>query len=127
MAQNATIAYNHSDSQTVNALVSGDGNLVKTGAGILSLTQQNTYGGSTTIAGGTLKLAPIGAIANGLVGYWTLNGNANNSSPVATHAPGTLGGGELGPGGSHSRPAQPAVHHRGGNQRHRPRRDHGRD
>jgi len=38
-------------------------NLIKTGAGILELTNANTYVGSTTISGGTLALARVDALS----------------------------------------------------------------
>ena len=40
------------------------GVLLKTGGGVLTLTKTNTYGGTTTINGGTLALGPNGAIPN---------------------------------------------------------------
>ncbi|MEJ1972875.1 MAG: autotransporter-associated beta strand repeat-containing protein [Lacunisphaera sp.] len=41
---------------TVDSLASGGGSLVKTAAGTLTLTANNTYTGGTTIAAGTLQL-----------------------------------------------------------------------
>ncbi len=42
---------------TWSGVISGSGNLVKTGAGTLSLTAQNTFSGTTTVSGGTLSAA----------------------------------------------------------------------
>ena len=36
--------------------LSGSGGLVKVGSGMLTLAGSNSYGGSTTISGGTLQL-----------------------------------------------------------------------
>jgi len=56
--------------------VSGTGNLVKSGAGTLTLGGANTYSGNTTISAGILKLASSTAIPSG-VG----NGNLTITSP----------------------------------------------
>jgi len=55
----------------ITALISGDASsgINKTGAGILQLSAANTYGGPTTIAGGTLKYG----IANALPTTTALN------------------------------------------------------
>ncbi len=46
---------------TINGGISGDGPLVKTGSGLLTLSGTNTYSGSTQVKGGSLKLASIPA------------------------------------------------------------------
>jgi autotransporter-associated beta strand protein len=40
----------------LNGVVSGSGSLVKSGAGVLNLSSNNTYTGNTTVSGGTLIL-----------------------------------------------------------------------
>ncbi len=62
---------------------SGVGNLVKLGAGTLTLGGTNTYTGNTTISAGTLKLGSLTALPSGLgkgdvsiAGTLDLNGNA---------------------------------------------------
>ncbi|MDQ0079693.1 outer membrane autotransporter protein [Variovorax boronicumulans] len=48
---------------TLASGISGIGGLTKTGAGILTLTNANSYTGETTISNGTLKLAGAGTLA----------------------------------------------------------------
>ncbi len=43
----------------------GNNNLIKTGAGTLTLTGNNVYSGTTAIGGGTLELAGAGALGGG--------------------------------------------------------------
>ena len=65
----------------INGSTSNTGGLTKTGPGILTLTNNgNTYGGTTTVSTGTLKLAP--AVANG--------NNINNSSAISINGGATL-------------------------------------
>lgn len=47
--------------------VGGDGQLVKSGTGTLILSGANTYSGGTTVAGGTLEVAPGGSLGSGNV------------------------------------------------------------
>ena len=58
---------NNSSSLTVSSVLSGGGNLIKTGAGTLTLGNTNTYTGGTTINDGTLVLGGNSALgaANG--------------------------------------------------------------
>jgi autotransporter-associated beta strand protein len=66
---------------TWNGTISGDGGLTKAGSGVLVLTSNNTYLGSTLVAGGTLRVngtleASTGAVTvNGgtLAGTGTIN------------------------------------------------------
>ncbi|QQE12597.1 autotransporter-associated beta strand repeat-containing protein [Planctomycetota bacterium] len=51
---NATLAFNRSDDLTYSNLILGIGNLVKEGAGTLTLSGTNTYSGGTTLSGGTV-------------------------------------------------------------------------
>lgn len=52
---------------TINASLGGDGELAKQGAGILTLTQTNTYDGSTTLEHGTLALSGSGTLGAGIL------------------------------------------------------------
>lgn len=51
--------------RTWTQAVSGDGQLVKGGNGTLILSGANTYSGGTTVAGGTLEVAPGGSLGSG--------------------------------------------------------------
>jgi autotransporter-associated beta strand protein len=59
--------------RTWTQAVSGDGQLVKGGNGTLVLGGANTYSGGTTVAGGTLEVAPGGSLGSGSarVGQYT--------------------------------------------------------
>ena len=58
---------------TLSGVVSGNGAVTKTGAGMLTMTKANTYGGGTTISEGTIKLTEAGTLGSGSV---TVNDNA---------------------------------------------------
>nr|WP_311985775.1 autotransporter-associated beta strand repeat-containing protein [Pseudomonas bharatica] len=48
-----------SNDLTLNGVVSGNGSLVKNGAGVLTLGNVNTFLGGTTLNAGGLVLAPM--------------------------------------------------------------------
>ncbi len=56
IVNNATVNFNRSDDHAYGGAISGSGALVKQGAGILTLSGVNIYGGATTINGGGLRL-----------------------------------------------------------------------
>jgi autotransporter-associated beta strand protein len=64
---NADLVFNRSNSLTLDSVISGTGSLSKTGSGTLTLTDANTYSGTTTINAGTLELAG----ASGGTQLWT--------------------------------------------------------
>jgi len=88
--------------QQVNGVVSGAGNLLKTGAGVLILAGSNIYSGVTTVSNGTLTVngsvnsavnVAAGGILNGTGTVYgvvtnsgaivaTINGNGTASGPV---------------------------------------------
>lgn len=74
VTDNGTLAFNRSDNAGYAGTVSGTGNLVKDGAGALTLIGQNTYSGSTMVKGGTLILDLGGTLGSGDVTV----GNAND-------------------------------------------------
>jgi phosphatidylinositol-3-phosphatase len=62
IANIATLVFNRSDNVTFGGLISGSGGLVKTGAGLLTLSGNNPYNGTTTVSEGTLGLVAGGSI-----------------------------------------------------------------
>ncbi len=56
IADNALLIFNRSDSLTYASVVSGNGSMIKLGAGTLTLTGANTLTGGTTISAGTLQI-----------------------------------------------------------------------
>ncbi len=80
---------------TVSDIISGNGSLLKSGLGTLTLTAANTYAGGTTISSGTL------AIGNGGTSG-SINGSVSNSGTLVFNRADTLlysgvisGGGNL--------------------------------
>ena len=62
LANGKTLTVNQSGTSTYDGVVSGaNANLVKDGAGALTLSADHTYTGSTTISGGTLQVGNGGA------------------------------------------------------------------
>jgi autotransporter-associated beta strand protein len=55
---------NQSSNTTYSGIISGTGQLIKSGAGTLTLSGVNTYSGITTLNGGTLQLGVSNAIAD---------------------------------------------------------------
>jgi autotransporter-associated beta strand protein len=75
---------------TLTGIVSGNGGLVVTGPGVLSLTAANTYSGPTTITGGTLR-AP-GGVGLPAASNLVLNGGVYESSGTFTRSLGNGAG-----------------------------------
>jgi fibronectin-binding autotransporter adhesin len=53
---------NAANTFTINSTISGTGSVVKNGAGLLVLGGTNTYGGTTTLNGGTVQIAADAAL-----------------------------------------------------------------
>ncbi len=93
---NRTVAVN-ANALTVGGVIDGSYSLTKTGAGTLVLSGANTYTGTTTVSGGTLKVANItgsatgsGAVVVGARGT-ALSGSGTIAGPLTI-------GGTLAPG-----------------------------
>ncbi|WBL78690.1 autotransporter domain-containing protein [Bradyrhizobium xenonodulans] len=61
---NGQLTFNRSDDITFDGLISGSGAVSKFGAGVLTLTADNTYSNGTVIAAGTLQLGNGGTSGN---------------------------------------------------------------
>ncbi len=90
MTNNATLAFDHSDAQSYNGSITGNGSLVKTGSGTLVLNNVNNYQGSTTIAAGTIKTAAdtntlpqTTALSLGPTGVLDLDSNAQTVASLS--------------------------------------------
>ncbi len=64
ITNNAALVFANPHPQLFSGAVRGTGTLTKTGAGRLTLSGANTYGGNTTISAGTLALSGSGSIGN---------------------------------------------------------------
>ena len=80
VTDNATLAFNRSDTVTFAGLVSGTGELQQIGTGTTVLTSDSTYTGGTTISAGTLQLGDGGTSGN-------IVGDVTNSSRLAVNRP----------------------------------------
>jgi fibronectin-binding autotransporter adhesin len=75
VTDNGSLIFNRSDDVIFNGIVSGTGSLEQAGAGTLTLTGANTYGGGTAVKGGTLEIAHGNAIGTGSVTVGDDNGS----------------------------------------------------
>jgi len=64
VVDNGTLAFAHADDVTFDGAISGVGSLVQQGTDVLTLTNTETYSGTTTISDGTLALSSTGSIAD---------------------------------------------------------------
>ncbi|MBW8780731.1 MAG: autotransporter-associated beta strand repeat-containing protein [Verrucomicrobia bacterium] len=87
-------------SGTVNAVLGGSGiALNKTTSGTVTLNEQNTYTGLTTVSAGTLRYGTDNAIAtgdvtiNGATAILDLNGHSDTVGTVTLDSSGTINGG----------------------------------
>lgn len=94
ITNNATVELSQATAGTYAGVISGTGNLVKTGSGAVTLSGNNTYGGTTTVSAGSLLINGDQSSATGslsvlsgatLGGSGTIGGNV---SVAGTHAPG---------------------------------------
>jgi len=62
ITDNATLAFDRSDSPSVSSIISGSGGLAENGSGVVTLTSSNTYTGNTTINAGVLVAGVTNAL-----------------------------------------------------------------
>jgi autotransporter-associated beta strand protein len=97
IVNNSTVVFANPAAQLFRGNVSGNGNLVKTGPGTLTVAAQQTYTGPTTVSAGTVKLSPnafIAGFGNDTTGVgsnstWTIN-STTITSPAITNGVLTL-------------------------------------
>ena len=86
MSNNATLAFNHSDTLSYAGAIGGSGQLTEQGGGMLILSGNNTYGGPTTVSGATLQIGNGGS-GEGLASSITMSNNAtvafNHNDPLS--------------------------------------------
>jgi fibronectin-binding autotransporter adhesin len=80
VTNNATLAFANPLNQVYSGTISGDGSLLKSGAGTLVFTRSQPFTGITTVSAGTLQLGDASAPSV------TLNGDVNLSASSATLA-----------------------------------------
>ncbi|AKC82108.1 hypothetical protein IMCC26134_03735 [Verrucomicrobia bacterium IMCC26134] len=88
VTNNSILAYNRSDAITVTHAISGNGSVVKDGAGTLTLNGDRTYSGGTTLNAGTLAVGSSQAAGTGTITA------ANGTTIAATSSLGTNAVGE---------------------------------
>ncbi len=94
ITNNGALLFFQSDSHTVSGSISGIGSLTQSGGGVVSLTADNTYSGSTTITAGSLQIGNGGATGSLSSGAITNDGTLifNRSGSL------TVGNIKTGPG-----------------------------
>lgn len=64
---NAVLEFNRSDNRTAANVISGVGDVKKTGSGVLTLSGASTYSGATTVSAGTLRITNSASLGTGNV------------------------------------------------------------
>jgi autotransporter-associated beta strand protein len=67
VTNNATLVVNRSNNLTLDGVISGAGDLAKSGGGWLTLSNTNTYSGETRIGDGVIQAAANNALGTGLL------------------------------------------------------------
>jgi autotransporter-associated beta strand protein len=75
---------------TLAGLISGDGELIKIDAGVLTLSHSNAYSGGTLLNGGTLDVAVLGAAGAGQITFGAGTEILKIENPALSHLTGTL-------------------------------------
>ena len=97
---NATLAFNRSDSINYGGAITGSGALVQAGTGTLTLTGASSYSGQTTVAAGTLEVTTGGSVdstGNLMIGDGTTAALVVSGGSL-TNAAATIGNGGSGVG-----------------------------
>jgi autotransporter-associated beta strand protein len=92
---NATLAFNRTDTSTYAGNISGTGAVIQAGIGTTILTGTNSYAGGTTISAGTLQIgngATVGSLAGNVLD------NANGTLAFDNNSTATYGGSITGAG-----------------------------
>ncbi|MEG1121954.1 MAG: autotransporter outer membrane beta-barrel domain-containing protein [Citrobacter sp.] len=93
VTNNGTLAFNRSDINSYNNVISGTGAVVQSGNGSTTLSANNTYTGATTVSAGTLYVNGNQSSATGLTTVSsgaTLGGNGTIGGSVTVADGGTL-------------------------------------
>ena len=98
VANDGSLAFFRSDDIGFGGMVSGTGSVVKNGAGILTLTADNSYAGATTVNAGTLRINGDQSAATGLVHI--SSGATLGGSGIIGGTVNVVNGGTLAPGNS---------------------------
>lgn len=94
ITNNAALVFNRSDAFTFGGVTSGTGSLTQAGTGVLTLSNNQTYTGSTTIASGTLRVnGTLASTAVSVQSGATLGGTGTLQGVATLHI-----GGHLSPG-----------------------------
>ncbi|WP_176082997.1 autotransporter-associated beta strand repeat-containing protein [Martelella sp. HB161492] len=89
-----TLAFNRSDTTSFAGIISGDGTLVKDGAGTLSLTADSSFSGTTDVVSGTLLVDGSLAASTFSVGSGATLGGSGTVGDVAVATGGTFQSGD---------------------------------
>lgn len=74
LSNNAALVFNSSSAQILNGPISGNGSLLKSGTGSLTLSGTNLYSGATGVSNGILNLTHTQCLStNTAVSIWTLS------------------------------------------------------
>jgi autotransporter-associated beta strand protein len=99
ITNNASLAFNRSDSSSYSGAISGSGTVTKSGAGSLTLSGASTYSGATTVSAGTLELNSTSGQALGSTASISVASGATlliaSSNQINDSANVTLSGGTI--------------------------------